>query len=239
MPQELQPFLSKLQFFISLISLHSNWLYLLPYLKVSRDRLWSIAVVVVGFYVFQYKRFRGRKSPITIAFWIGQLLNAMFGCRTMDFSFFTNKLSLSIFYNILPHSDHPHYLTVLVRICIPAKTSWPRSKLGRKGFIQLTLPYCCSSPKQVRTGTQAGQKAGADAEAMEGCFFTGLLPLACSACSLIEPRLPVQRWSHPQGAFPPWSLIEKMPSSGSHGGISSTEAPFSVITPACVKLTQN
>jgi hypothetical protein len=38
--------------------------------------------------------------------------------------------------------------------------------------------------KEVRTGTQAGQKAGADAEAMEGC---SLLPsLACSTCSLIE-----------------------------------------------------
>jgi hypothetical protein len=35
--------------------------------------------------------------------------------------------------------------------------------------------------KEVRTGTQAGQEAGADAEAMEGCFL-----LACSACSLIE-----------------------------------------------------
>jgi hypothetical protein len=52
--------------------------------------------------------------------------------------------------------------------------------------------------KEVRTGTQAGQKAGADAEAMERCSL-----LACSACSLIEPRLPAQRWSHPQGAFPP------------------------------------
>jgi hypothetical protein len=49
--------------------------------------------------------------------------------------------------------------------------------------------------KEVRTGTQAGQKEGADAEAMEECS-----PLACSACSLIEPA---QRWSHPQGAFPP------------------------------------
>jgi hypothetical protein len=46
-----------------------------------------------------------------------------------------------------------------------------------------------------------------------GMFFTGLLPLACSACSLIEPRLPAQRWFHPQGAFLPWSLIEKMPYS--------------------------
>jgi hypothetical protein len=38
----------------------------------------------------------------------------------------------------------------------------------------------------------------------------------------------------------PWSLIEKKCLTvGSHGGISSTEAPFSVITPACVKLTQD
>jgi hypothetical protein len=81
--------------------------------------------------------------------------------------------------------------------------------------------------KEVRTGTQADQEAGADAEAMEACSL-----LACSACSLIEPRLPAQRWSHPQGAFPPWSLIEEMPYSWISGGISSTQAPFSVITPA-------
>jgi hypothetical protein len=37
--------------------------------------------------------------------------------------------------------------------------------------------------KEVRTGTQAGQEAGADAEAMEG-----LLPLSCSACFFIEPK---------------------------------------------------
>ena len=43
--------------------------------------------------------------------------------------------------------------------------------MGRKGFIQLTLPHCCSPSKEVRTGTQAGQEAGADAEAMEGCYL--------------------------------------------------------------------
>jgi hypothetical protein len=42
--------------------------------------------------------------------------------------------------------------------------------------------------KEVRTGTQAGQKAGADAEAMEGMFIAGLLPLAYSVCFLIEPK---------------------------------------------------
>ncbi|MCV4599774.1 hypothetical protein OFC63_27440, partial [Escherichia coli] len=39
------------------------------------------------------------------------------------------------------------------------------------------LPHCCSLPKELRTGTQEGQEAGADAEAM-----------VCSACFLIEPR---------------------------------------------------
>jgi hypothetical protein len=46
-----------------------------------------------------------------------------------------------------------------------------------------------------------------------GLFLTGLFPLACSACSLIEPGLPAQGWHHPQWALPPGSLIEKMPYS--------------------------
>ena len=76
---------------------------------------------------------------------------------------------------------------------IPAQTSWPRSKLGRKGFIQLTLPYRCSSPKEVRTGTQASQKAGADAEAMEGCSllacFPGLLSLLSYRIKTTSPEM--------------------------------------------------
>jgi hypothetical protein len=48
--------------------------------------------------------------------------------------------------------------------------------LGRKGFIRLIFQHCSSSLKEVRTGTQAGQGAGADTEAMErssllACFF--------------------------------------------------------------------
>jgi hypothetical protein len=56
--------------------------------------------------------------------------------------------------------------------------------------------------KEVRTGTQAGQEAGADAEAMEGCSFTGLLPLACSACSLIVPKTTSPEMVPPTRAFP-------------------------------------
>jgi hypothetical protein len=43
--------------------------------------------------------------------------------------------------------------------------------------------------KEVRTGIQTDQEAGADEEAMEGCSLLAcLLLLACSACSLIEPK---------------------------------------------------
>ena len=63
-----------------------------------------------------------------------------------------------------------------------------KKQLGKKGFTQLTLPHCCSSPKEVRTETQTGQEAGADAEAMEGCSLLACFPLACSAYSLLEPK---------------------------------------------------
>jgi hypothetical protein len=68
-------------------------------------------------------------------------------------------------------------------------------------------------------------------------FFTGLFPLACSACSLIEPRLPAQRWSHPQGAFPPWSLIEKMPYSWISWRHFLNWSSFLCDNSSCVKLT--
>jgi hypothetical protein len=51
-----------------------------------------------------------------------------------------------------------------------------KKELGRKGFIQLTFPHCCSSLKEVRTGTQADQEAGADAEAIEGCSLLACFP---------------------------------------------------------------
>jgi hypothetical protein len=41
--------------------------------------------------------------------------------------------------------DRRRERSVLVRVSIPAQTSWPRSKLGRKGFIRFIRPHCCSS----------------------------------------------------------------------------------------------
>jgi hypothetical protein len=76
------------------------------------------------------------------------------------------------------HDNEASQCLSLQQVSIPAQTSGPSSKLGRKGFIQLTLPHCCSSPKEVRTGTQAGQEAGADTEAMEAWLASpGLLSL--------------------------------------------------------------
>jgi hypothetical protein len=51
-----------------------------------------------------------------------------------------------------------------------------KKQVGEERVIQLRLPHCCSSPKEVRTGTQADQEAGADAEAMEGCYLLACFP---------------------------------------------------------------
>jgi hypothetical protein len=51
--------------------------------------------------------------------------------------------------------------------------------------------------KEVRTGTQAGQEAGAAAEAMKGCSYWLVSPGLLSLLSY-KPRLPAQRWHHPQ-----------------------------------------
>jgi hypothetical protein len=64
--------------------------------------------------------------------------------------------------------------------------------LGRKGFIQLTLPHCCSSQKEVRTGTQAGQKAGADERPWRDITYRlaspGLLSLLSYRTQDYQPR---------------------------------------------------
>jgi hypothetical protein len=52
-----------------------------------------------------------------------------------------------------------------------------KKHLGRKGFIQVTLSTLLFITKEVRTGTQAGLKAGADdVEAMEECSLLPCFP---------------------------------------------------------------
>ena len=121
---------------------------------------------------------------------------------------------------------------VLVRVSIPAQTSGPRNKLGRKGFIRLTLPYCCSSPrkpglelKQVRK-QELMQRPWRDV--LYWLASPGLLSLLSYRTQDYQPR---DGPTH-KGPFPLDHSLRKCLTAGSHGGISSTEAPFSVVTPA-------
>jgi hypothetical protein len=72
-----------------------------------------------------------------------------------------------------------------------------------------------------------------------GMFFTGLPHLACSACSLIEPKTTSPEMVLPTGAFPPWSLIEKMPYNWISWRHFLNWSSFSCDNSSCVKLTQN
>jgi hypothetical protein len=102
--------------------------------------------------------------------------------------------------------------------------------LGRKGFIQLTLPYCCSSPR--KSGLELKQVR--EQELMQTPWRDVLYWLA-------SPGLPALLWNQDyqprdgtthKGPFPLDHKLRKCLTVASHGGISSTEAPFSVITPA-------
>jgi hypothetical protein len=60
-------------------------------------------------------------------------------------------------------------------------------QLERKGFIQLTLPYSVHHQgSQDWNSSRSGSRSWCRGHG--GMFFTGLPLLACSACSLIEPK---------------------------------------------------
>jgi hypothetical protein len=65
-----------------------------------------------------------------------------------------------------------------------------QSNLGKKGFIQFTLPQYSSLSKKVGTETEAEQKPGGRSwgRSHGHVVLTGLLPMACSDCLLIETR---------------------------------------------------
>ena len=72
--------------------------------------------------------------------------------------------------------------SVLVRVSIPGQNIMTKKQVGEDR---------CSSLKEVRTGTQAGQEAGADSEAMEGCSLlasSGLLSLLSYRTQDYQPR---------------------------------------------------
>ena len=91
---------------------------------------------------------------------------------------------------------------VLVRVSIPAQTSWPRSKFRMKRFIQLTLSTLLLITKGCQDWNSSRSGSRSWCRGYGGMLLTGFLPLAWSVCSLIKPKLPAQRWHHPRMAFP-------------------------------------
>jgi hypothetical protein len=102
---------------------------------------------------------------------------------------------------------------VLLRVSIPAQNTMTKKQVVKERvysahtFTLLLITKGSQDWNSSRSGSRSQCRGHG------GMFLTGLLPLACSACSLIEPRLPAQGWLHPQWALPSWSLIEKMPYS--------------------------
>jgi hypothetical protein len=83
-------------------------------------------------------------------------------------------------------------LAVLIRLKHRPKTTWEgmclsqgfysctnimtKKQVGEEGVYSAYISILLFITKEVRTGTQAGQEAGADAEAMEGCSLLACLP---------------------------------------------------------------
>jgi hypothetical protein len=67
-----------------------------------------------------------------------------------------------------------------------------KKQVGEKRVYLAYTSILLFITKEVRTGTQAGQEAGADAKALEGCFllvyFPGLLSLLSCRTQDYQPR---------------------------------------------------
>jgi hypothetical protein len=82
--------------------------------------------------------------------------------------------------------------------CIDIRT---KKQVGEERIYPAYNSILLLSPKKVRTGTHAGKEAGADAEAMERCYLLACFPWLAHLALLQNPRLPAQRWLHPQWAL--------------------------------------
>lgn len=107
-------------------------------------------------------------------------------------------------------------------VCWYEEKLWPKTKLGMKGFIWLIFPYCSSLLKAVRIRTQTGRDSGgwSWSGGHQGVILTGLLPIACSACFLMETRTTSPGMSSLTIGWPlpHWPLIEKCLTAAYHRG---------------------
>ena len=109
-----------------------------------------------------------------------------------------------------------------------------RSLAGRIEFIWFTLSNHSPSLEEIRMGTQARLEPGIRRwyRGYGRVLLIGLLPLACSACFLIESRStsPEMALLSMGWDLPYQLLTKKCLTAGSHEGISLTEVPSSLMT---------
>jgi hypothetical protein len=67
-------------------------------------------------------------------------------------------------------------VTVLIRVSTPGQNIMTKKQVGEERVYSAYTSTLLFITKEVRTGTQAGQEAGADAEAMEGCSLLACFP---------------------------------------------------------------
>jgi len=121
------------------------------------------------------------------------------------------------------------------------KANW-----GGKCSFDLCVRITVHPPRKGEQEQKPGRKleAGADG-GTEGILLTGLVLMVCAVCFLIALRTtsPGMAPSTMGCAFPHQSLIKTMlyrlVYSQSCGGVFSVEAPSSLLTLACLTLTQN
>jgi hypothetical protein len=68
------------------------------------------------------------------------------------------------------------YSSVLVRVSIPAQNIMTTKQVGEERVYSVYIFILLFITKEVRTGTQEGQKAGDDSEAMEKCSLLACFP---------------------------------------------------------------
>jgi hypothetical protein len=65
---------------------------------------------------------------------------------------------------------------VLVNVSIPAQNIMTKKQVGEERVYSAYISTLLFITKEVRTGTQAGQEAGADAEPVERCSLLACFP---------------------------------------------------------------
>jgi hypothetical protein len=76
---------------------------------------------------------------------------------------------------------------ILVKVSIPAQNIMTKKQVGEERVYSAYTSILLFITKDVRTGTQASQKAEADAKILEGCYLLACFPWLAQL-SLIEPK---------------------------------------------------